>query len=103
MTTPQNEQERIQNLRDQQLAARYAGRSSKLRYYGKLGNKTITVKPKTVTEKMIGVFEKRYIGGVIGGLIGFVLMLLVFTLLPRDVSAIGIVVLLIPIVWGYNG
>lgn len=99
--TSQSEQERLQRLREEQLASRYAGRSAKLRYYGKLGNKTVTVKPKTTTEKIFGVLDKRYLGSIIGGLIGFVLMLLVFALLPREVSAIGIVVLLIPIIWGY--
>jgi hypothetical protein len=101
MPTLKNEQERVQNLRDQQLAERYAGRSSKLRYYGKLGNKSVTVKPKTLTEKIFGVLDKRFLGGVLGAILGFALMISVFVLLPRDVSFIGIIVLLIPMIMGY--
>jgi hypothetical protein len=101
MSNSKSEQERLQHLRDQQLAERYAGRSSKLRYYGKLGSKSATVKPKTVTEKIFGVLDKRFLGGVLGAILGFVLMLLVFALLPREWASIGIVVLLIPVIMGY--
>jgi hypothetical protein len=82
MNTEEREKQRVQRLQQEQLAARYGGRSGKLRYYGKLGGNKVKIKPRTLYQRIFGSLDPRFTGAAIGAVIGFLLMLAIMTMLP---------------------